>query len=206
MAVSPRAHANTVAAIAIVATAVSLWKLHDSGAPPAIALQATTPVVQPRIEPRDRRAAPPANVSRRTQSASPTASTAKAETTRDAVAIALRAPSASDSDRRNAILQALADSGRADPSRAAAITARATRWHEALDPDIAGAIQLGAARCYRGGCALEIAFATDDAYETAREHLRRAPADADDGGRLQTPATPRGDGWLVADWIALDTE
>ena len=206
---SPRTFAITVG-VAITAAGVSLWQLHDSAtAPPAPLPPASSAPVQARAAPRDRRVVVPPDRSRAERAPAPertAPTTAHAATAREAIALALRAPHGSDGDRRDAMLRALADSGPAAPARAAATTARARHWHAALDPAIAGAIELGDSRCYRDGCAIEIAFATEDAYEMARDHLRRLPADTHDAGRLQTPAIRRADGWLVADWIALDKE
>jgi hypothetical protein len=203
---APRALAITVIATAVAG--VSLWQLHDRAtAPPAPTPLAASAVVQARVDRPGPRAVMPPDRSGRTDVApAPEPAKRDAEAAREAIALTVRAAHASDGDRRAAMLRALADSGPAEPARAAAATARVRRWHAALDPDIAGAIELGAPRCYRGGCAIEVAFATEDAYEMARDHLRRQPADPQDGGRLQTPATARDDGWLVADWIALDKE
>ena len=207
---APRALAITVGVVAITVTCVSLWQLHDSAtAPPAPPPPGSSALVQARAKRPGSRAVVPSDRSGRaevTPAPERAPPTPDAEAAREAIALALRAPHASDCDRRDSMLHALADSGPAEPASAAAATTRVRRWHAALDPAIAGAIELGAARCYRGGCAIEVAFATEDAYEMARDHLRRLPADPQDGGRLQTPAIHRDDGWLVADWIALDKE
>jgi hypothetical protein len=193
---SPRAIATAIAVAALGGAALLLWPTRQRH-PAAPAAAATVhardaPVAARERRPAAARAAPPP------PAAPPTA--------RDTVALALRSAAPTAEARRLAVLAALAASGPADPAREAAATARIAGWHATLDRDIAGAIELGAARCYRAGCAAELAFATADAYQMAQDHLRRQPATADDGGRMATPAIPRGDGWLVADWIALAPE
>jgi hypothetical protein len=204
---SPRAIAIAVA-IAAVGSAVLWWPVSD--APPT-----TTVMPAPQLDagvaahpqPRERRAAavPAPEPSPASPAAEPVAAPART-TAREALALALRSAAPTAEARRSAVLDALAASGPAEPAHAAAATARIAAWHAALGADIAGAIELGAVRCHRAGCAAAVAFATPDAYAMAQDHLRRRPAADDDGGRMQTPATPRGDGWLVADWIALAPE
>jgi hypothetical protein len=181
---SPRAIATAIAAAALGSAALLLWPTSEARAP-----------ARPQRPPAARAAPAPAPPPMD-----------QAATGRDAVARALRSAAPTAEARRLAVLAALAASGPDAPGRGAAATARIAGWHAALDRDIAGAVEMGAARCYRAGCAVEMAFATADAYQMAQDHLRRQPASADDGGRMATPAIPRDDGWLVADWIALTSE
>jgi hypothetical protein len=131
---------------------------------------------------------------------------APAPSARASIAMSMRARHATGADRRRAMLAALESSGRAEPARAAETAARIEQWHGALDPAIMGAIERGPARCFRAGCAVELWFATEPAYEAAREHVRRLPAETADGGRLVTPAVAVDDGAFVADWISLNAE
>jgi hypothetical protein len=200
---SPRAIAIAIA-IATVGGAALWWP--GGGAPPTAAVTPAQPLqarAAARPQPRERgtEPAPPPSLAPAEPGVAPASATG-----REALAIALRSAPATAEARRRAVLDALAASGPAEPAHAAAATARIAAWHAALGTEIAGAIELGAVRCHRAGCAAAVAFATPDAYAMAQDHLRRRPATDDDGGRMQTPAIPRGDGWLVADWIALAPE
>lgn len=120
---------------------------------------------------------------------------------------AIRADHASLADKRTAMVSAVEASGLVVPQDAV-WAARASEvfgaWEEQMPASALTGIVRGEPRCFQAGCAVDVEFQSEAAYnEAARAFRSISEPGVLHGGRVQTPAVPTERGRVVATWIML---
>jgi hypothetical protein len=118
--------------------------------------------------------------------------------------MAIRGRHSSPEARREAMLEALRRSGASSEDWTREASTVFARWDAALAVDIARAVELREARCFRAGCEVPVVFPDRAAFERAATAFRSIhEAEAVHGGRVQTPPVVRPDGTIEASWLML---
>lgn len=120
------------------------------------------------------------------------------------VILAIRGNHASADSRREAMLEALRNSGPSDEAWTQESPAVFDDWSEAISGDVGLRAEFASARCYQAGCEMELSFPDRASYEHAADKFRSLQEDnAPHGGRVQTPAVELENGQVRASWIML---
>ena len=131
---------------------------------------------------------------------------AAADPTRPIIS-AIRAPHASLADKRTAMLTALEASGAAAPEDGAWASQAGfifEAWQKQMPASALTGVVRGQPRCFHAGCAIDVEFQSEDAYnEAARVFRSISEPGAVHGGRVQTPAVATDNGRVIATWIML---
>jgi hypothetical protein len=116
---------------------------------------------------------------------------------------AIRARQLSPTDKRAAMLEALAQSGPAQDPWARQAPEVFAGWQRAMG-ELGPRMSLAQTACYRAGCAIEVRFADLAAYQQAAARIRSlVEPPGQHGGRVLTPPDQRPGGEVIASWIMM---
>ncbi|XYH97179.1 hypothetical protein ACMHYB_56995 [Sorangium sp. So ce1128] len=131
----------------------------------------------------------------------------EAEKLRWPIIQAIRGEHASPVARREAMLEALEDSGEDREAWTTAAPEIFASWRRAMPDDAGAVLDPEASRCFRAGCEVDVRFPDEAAYERAAAVLRHLKEDVPGhGGRVQTPPERLPSGEVQATWILLRPE
>ncbi len=117
---------------------------------------------------------------------------------------ALRANHPTPQARREAMLDALRNSGESDEAWTKQSVEVFDEWMRGISTDVGLRPNWSSAQCYQAGCTLELSFPNRASYERAAKEFRSLQEEgANHGGRVQTPAVESESGELVASWIMM---
>lgn len=120
------------------------------------------------------------------------------------VILAIRGNHPTSEARREAMLDALRQSGVSDEIWTRQSTAVFDEWTRELSTEIGHQMNRASAQCYQAGCEVELSFPDRASYERAADEFRSLQEDnATHGGRVQTPAVESDNGQIRASWIML---
>jgi hypothetical protein len=110
--------------------------------------------------------------------------------------------------RKEAMLQALRDSGHTSEAWTSRGREVFESWQHLIPKEIAQTGLRETARCYQAGCEMAVRFANHEDAEKAQAAFRELqdPSPELHGGRVQTPAVDVGGGAYEASWIMLRPE
>jgi hypothetical protein len=116
---------------------------------------------------------------------------------------AIRSVTLQGEQKRKAMLAAIQSSGDSDEPWTAEAEDAFGRWQTAMPRGLRGKVSVADPQCYAAGCVAEVTFADAESHRAAAAAFRSlGEQSAGHGGRVQTPAEPRGT-MLVASWIML---
>lgn len=120
------------------------------------------------------------------------------------VILAIRGNHTSSEARREAMLDALRNSGPSDEPWTRKSTAVFGDWTGGISSDVGLHADFTNPQCYQAGCEVELSFPDRASYDRAAEKFRSFQEDnATHGGRVQTPPVEGDDGQMRASWIML---
>jgi len=117
---------------------------------------------------------------------------------------AIRGKHPTPEGRREAMLDALRQSGPSYEEWTKQSTAVFDDWTRGISSDVGLRANWNSAQCFQAGCEVEVSFPDRDGYERASKEFRSLrEEDASHGGRIQTPAVDDENGQVRASWIML---
>jgi rhodanese-related sulfurtransferase len=120
------------------------------------------------------------------------------------VILAIRSSHPTPEARREAMLEALRNSGPSDEAWTKQSSSVFDEWAGGIFPDVGRRPDFTTARCYQAGCEVELSFPNRASYERASKEFRALhEPGATHGGRVQTPAVEEDHGQVRASWIML---
>ena len=120
------------------------------------------------------------------------------------VILAIRGNHSTPEARREAMLEALRDSGPSDEAWTRQSTAVFGDWTGGISSDVGLSADFTNAQCYQAGCEVELSFPDRASYERASKEFRSLrESGSTHGGRVQTPPIEGDDGQMRASWIML---